>query len=378
VNQVNLSPPFSVKASEVQAIAGTVAAELKSVQTQPELMRKVLRQGICKALQMFGTKCAAAVTESAEAQQVTEPATQAQLQNASLHNALLQLEDEVSSVLGKYQTGNRKLASEEDLEVQETCRALKVRADDIIAPLVTSVEDHLDMILSGMHDEAFDKPLAPPSHLEVSNGVQCSPYIRQLEQAILHARRRILNKFSGFTATHGAQLGRKVLACFVRNAAFVISATKDEGKMRLATDMAQLELAMAPLCSSADLAATPEYAALRHLRPLMFATVEEIVRESSPLLPPSVIMHHLISRSAGEIPLPHRVLEWTAAEYALWLREHKEREIWESAILHGLDRYKNQIELQGEAVSEMYSMTRELGAKLIEQWERPGAHKAHS
>ena len=106
--------------------------------------------------------------------------------------------------------------------------------------------------------------------------------------------------------------------------------------MRLATDMAQLELALAPLASTAELATASEYAALRHLRPMLFQSTEahsnrtpcdpntgilmppppweEILADRGSAMPPSAVVHHLLTWVHPEIPLPHRFLEWTPAE----------------------------------------------------------------
>jgi len=378
VNQVSLQPPFSIKPTEVQAIAATIAAELRAVREQAELAKRVLRQGVSKALQLFATKCSAAVTESAEALQAVDSATAAQLQNASLHNALLLLKDEATGVLAQHLAERGGPSLPEDAEALECANSLAAHASHILDRLVAGIQDHLEMLVAEMHDENFDKALPATSHLDATNsGVQCSSYIRRLEAAVHHARRRILAKFNGFDASAGVTLGRKVLGSFVRNVAFVSTASSDQGKMRLAQDMAQLELAISPLCSSQELASTVEYAALRNMRPLLFATTDEITRDASAAMPPSVIVHHLIARS-GEIPLPHTVLEWTAAEYALWLREHKEREIWNSAVQPCLERYKNSRDLQGGALCALYCTIIEQGPQLLAQWERPGAHQKKS
>ena len=46
--QVNLTPPFSIKQTEVQSIAVMMATELRGVREHPELARRVLRQGVSK------------------------------------------------------------------------------------------------------------------------------------------------------------------------------------------------------------------------------------------------------------------------------------------------------------------------------------------
>jgi len=371
VNQVNLTPPFSVKPTEVQGIAATISAELRAVREQPDFAKRVLRQGVSKALQLFATKCAAAVTAGDEALQTVDVATAAQLQNASIHNGLLLLRDESVKVL-QQQIGELSTHSApEEQEAYECAKALGARAEGILSPLVLACQDELDTIVAEMHHENFDKALPQPSNLEASHGhgVTCSPYIRRLEGSIAHCRRRILAKFSGFTVEDAVKLGCQVVGSFVRNASFVSLAQTEAGKMRLATDMAQLELALAPLCSTAELGQAVEYGALRHLRPMLFLSQEEVVADRSSTMPPSAVVHHLLSR-VPEIPLPHTFLEWTAAEYALWLREHNEKEIWTSAVEPCLARYKAQTELQNTEPNPMHAVVLALAPQLLTLWGR--------
>ena len=184
VNQINFTPPFSIKPTEVQAVAATISQELRAVRAQPEFAKRVLRQGVSQALQLFATKCAAAVTAGDEALQTGDMATAAQLQNASIHNALLLLQEESLKVLqqqlGELSPGG---PSPEEQEAYECGRSLGARAEGILSPLVAACQDHLDMVVAEMHEENLDKPLTQPSHLDVSHGhgVTCSPYIRRLE-----------------------------------------------------------------------------------------------------------------------------------------------------------------------------------------------------
>ena len=80
------------------------------------------------------------------------------------------------------------------------------------------------------------------------------------------------------------------------------------GKMRLAADFAQMELAVAPLTRKvSDLGHA--YRLLRAFRPLLFQNSEHIA--SSPalgdILPHSTVLHFLFGRAPEELKPPHEV-----------------------------------------------------------------------
>ena len=109
---------------------------------------------------------------------------------------------------------------------------------------------------------------------------------------------------------------------FVRHAS-LIRPLGEGGKMRLAADFAQMELAVAPLSRKvSDLGRS--YRLLRAFRPLLFQNNEHV--SSSPALgdivPYSTVIHLLFGRAPADLKPPHEAAGWSLSRYAQWLDDH--------------------------------------------------------
>jgi hypothetical protein len=137
----------------------------------------------------------------------------------------------------------------------------------------------------------------------------------------------------------------RAVAFFVRHAALV-RPLGEQGKLKLAADMAQLEFAVAPLQPIKELG--HPYLALRALRPFIFRETSQIAEcpEIGVLLP-STVLHHLFSRAAASLQSPHVVQQWTLTKYSEWMDKHSEEEIW-NIIKSALDTYASQVNSRGE------------------------------
>lgn len=102
----------------------------------------------------------------------------------------------------------------------------------------------------------------------------------------------------------------------------------NNGKLRLAADYAQLEMALGPLCQKLGDLGKP-YRALRAFKTMLFQTPEEISESSTvgKLIPYSVVLHFLISGYGPlELKLPHDVRGWSLSRYTTWMDDHSEKE----------------------------------------------------
>jgi len=109
---------------------------------------------------------------------------------------------------------------------------------------------------------------------------------------------------------------------FVRHAS-LLRPLGDGGKMRLAADFAQMELAIGPLCHKVtDLGKS--YRLLRAFRPLLFQTTEHI--STSPavgeIIPHSLVIQFLFGRAPAELKPPHQAVSWSLSRYTQWLDDH--------------------------------------------------------
>ena len=100
-----------------------------------------------------------------------------------------------------------------------------------------------------------------------------------------------------------------VLELYVRHVT-MLRPLGEGGKMRVTTDMAQIELALAPFYPKmADLG--PPYQRLRTLRRFLFLPTEQFSADSAAVvgepLPHSDILNYLFSRAQPDLKSPHQV-----------------------------------------------------------------------
>lgn len=133
---------------------------------------------------------------------------------------------------------------------------------------------------------------------------QCSSYMVTLQQQIRHIQSSLLAKYSGAWYHQAVEkLAARLVYSFVRYMSLV-RPFGEEGKLKAAADMAQLEFAIAPLHNVSHLG--KPYQVLRSLRPFIFRDVSEIPESPEiSTLPPSVVLHHLFARASPSLQSPH-------------------------------------------------------------------------
>jgi hypothetical protein len=137
------------------------------------------------------------------------------------------------------------------------------------------------------------------------------------------ARSRTLGQFT-------LTLAHRVLDLFVQHATLAFP-LPERARLRLATDMARIELAAESLCPVRLLGGS--YLALRALRRIVFMTEDELAGRDAldtlACLAPSAVAHHLFSRAKDASFLhPHRRQDVAPGAYSTWLDAHSEDEAW--------------------------------------------------
>ena len=121
------------------------------------------------------------------------------------------------------------------------------------------------------------------------------------------------------------------------------------GRLRLAADMAQFELALSQFCDIQHIGV--HYDRLRALRRLIFVDTEKLLSPEAhvifELLPARHILHHLFSRGPDELQSPHSRLRWEMPQYLQWLHSHSDQQIW-TLMRESLDAYAKLVNQRGD------------------------------
>uniref|UniRef100_A0A8C6YAF7 Conserved oligomeric Golgi complex subunit 5 n=1 Tax=Naja naja TaxID=35670 RepID=A0A8C6YAF7_NAJNA len=246
-------------------------------------------------IQLFGVKSEQLLSTQGEASQVIGPLTEGQRRNVAVVNSLYKLHQ----------------------SILKTIHSLMGNA---VQPLLDSVGDSIEAIIMTMHQEDFSGSLPPSGKPDVP----CSLYMRELQGFISRVMNDYFRHFEcyDFVYERTEGLAQRAIEVFIRNAS-LLRPLGEGGKMRLAADFAQMELAMAPLCRRvSDLGKS--YKLLRSFRPMLFQTSEHI--SNSPavgdVIPYSTIIQFLFTRAPTELKSPFQRADWTIARYSRWLDDH--------------------------------------------------------
>ena len=245
-------------------------------------------------------------------------------------------------------------------------------ACDSVTSLFQAMLDSLESCILQIHDQNFG---ALGMNAAIDNNA--SPYMEELQNYILHFRSEFLSRLlpSSKNATISGlenictQLVRsmtsRVLIFFIRHASLV-RPLSESGKLRMARDMAELELAVGQNLYPVEQLGAP-YRALRAFRPLIFLETSQL--EASPLLhdlPASVILHHLYSRGPEELQSPMQRNKLTPQQYSLWLDAQGEDQVWKG-IKATLDDYAAKVRARGDKeFTAVYPLMLQVGSSLTE------------
>lgn len=197
----------------------------------------------------------------------------------------------------------------------------------------------------------------------------CSPYLEKLQRQMQHLHSNILPNFTPCPAVtlRLRALASRIAVFFIRHVALVRPLSQ-VGTLKLAADMAQLELALAPIVALKDLGAP--YRELRALRPLLFREPDQIL--NSPELKDlslSTVLHHLFSRAPEELLSPHVKAGWGVAKYSKWMDEHGEEEVWRVMVKPALEQYAQKVNSRGDsAFAPIYPIMIAVGHRMLERY----------
>uniref|UniRef100_A0A8C7UMP2 Conserved oligomeric Golgi complex subunit 5 n=1 Tax=Oncorhynchus mykiss TaxID=8022 RepID=A0A8C7UMP2_ONCMY len=222
-----------------------------------------------------------------------------------------------------------------------------------VQPLLLSVSDSIEAIIITMHQEDFSGSMSTPGKPDVP----CSLYMRELQGFVGRVMADYFRHFQcvDFIYDNTESIAQRCITLFIRHAS-LLRPLGEGGKMRLAADFAQMELAVAPLCRRVSELGKP-YRLLRSFRPLLFQNSELIA--SSPavgdLIPYSTLLHFLFTRAPSELKSPHQRAEWSIARYSQWLDDHPSERDRLTLIRGALEAYMQSVRArQGKEFAPVY------------------------
>lgn len=343
-------------------IVSRIQEEIEGVQLDPRLTLLVSRV-ITKVLHLLAERAEYQISTGPEARQIMGPATVAQQKNFTLCQHLQEIYTRLFSLMG----GLPAIAVE---IMSPALDAIYRVACDSVTSLFQAMRERLESCILQIHEQNF-----ATLGMDAAMDNNASPYMEELQKSILHFRAEFLSRLlprSASAASVGTEfictglvrnLASRVLIFFIRHASLV-RPLSESGKLRMARDMAELELAVSQNLFPVEQLGAP-YRALRAFRPVIFLETSQL--EASPLLqdlPLSVTLHHLYSRGPEELQSPMQRNRLTPQKYSLWLDEKGEDQIWKG-IKATLDDYAAKVRARGDKeFSPVYPLMLKLGSSL--------------
>jgi hypothetical protein len=219
-------------------------------------------------------------------------------------------------------------------------------ADVIIETVASTIEE----ILLTMHESDFsgDMPLQSTSQLPEA---PCSAYIVELRDFIsrIHSTHLVQYDCKQYMEDRLKGVAIRTMDLFIRHTT-LIRPLGDKGKMRLAADLTEIEVALLPLCPRPT-ELGPSYQMVRSLKVLLFCGVDDLPSNSlmtADKLPRSIVLHYLFSAAPPTLQSPHKLAGWSIRQYSAWLDEHPLEEDRLAMISATVDSYVRAVRSQGQ------------------------------
>ncbi|XP_069576367.1 conserved oligomeric Golgi complex subunit 5 [Brachyistius frenatus] len=332
------NPPSN---DELDSIIKTISSELNVASVDPNLSLAVAKNA-AKTVQLFCVKSEQLLCTQGDASQVIGPLTEGQRRNVSVVNSLYRLQQAVTKVVSGLSLSPATAAE----ALSSSLEGVQALMSSAVQPILQSVSDSIEAIIITLHQEDFSGPLSSPDKPDVP----CSLYMKELQGFISRVMSDYFRPFQcvDFIYESTESIAQRAIDLFVRHAS-LLRPLGEGGKMRLAADFAQMEMAVAPLCRRvSDLG--KQYRMLRSFRPFLFQTSEMVANSPAvgDLIPFSTLIHFLFTRAPPELKTPHQRAEWSVARYSQWLDDHPSERDRLSLIRGALEAYVQSVRARQE------------------------------
>ncbi|XP_060013260.1 conserved oligomeric Golgi complex subunit 5 isoform X1 [Lagenorhynchus albirostris] len=350
------NPP---SADELDGIIKTIASELNVAAVDADLTLAVSKN-VAKTIQLYGVKSEQLLSTQGDASQVIGPLTEGQRRNVAVVNSLYKLHQSVTKVV----SSQSSFPPAAEQTIISALKEVHVLMGNAVQPLLTSVGDAIEAIIITMHQEDFAGSLPSSGKPDVP----CSLYMKELQGFIARVMSDYFKHFEclDFVFDNTEAIAQRAIELFIRNAS-LIRPLGEGGKMRLAADFAQMELAVGPFCRRvSDLGKS--YRMLRSFRPLLFQTSEHVA--SSPalgdIIPFSIIIQFLFTRAPPELRSPFQRAEWSHARFSQWLDDHPSEKDRLLLIRGALEAYVQSVKSrEGKEFAPVYPIMVQLLQKAM-------------
>ncbi|KAK1941692.1 Conserved oligomeric Golgi complex subunit 5 [Phytophthora citrophthora] len=350
------SPPGR---SDMQTLSRTMFSELEQAGQDSVLLDGALQQ-VRKSVNLFCSNVKR-IMHQGKAAAATMPSlgrTPAQAHNVGLMNVLSLLDDAVEEVGKRVEaaaTNNGAQAAKTTpvtatadpittgvvtpKEAKALCTKTLAPCREMLGDLEYALMGYylqalavlLENIFSKMHDESFGDQSAAARVAALGDAPRSSGGPRPSQntggskymQEFINAFAVILEEhlrrlpIAAFATKCLEDFVERLISVFIRHASLLRPLTEN-GKLRLANDMAQLELRLEHIVPLRNVGAA--YEELRAFRHMIFLENSEILRDTTiDKIRPSNVWHHLTCRAPPELQLPHQMKHWSASKYIEWL-----------------------------------------------------------
>ncbi|CAL9683319.1 unnamed protein product [Knipowitschia caucasica] len=345
------SPPSS---EELDSIVRTISSELSVASVDPQLSLSMAKNA-AKTVKLFCVKSEQLLYTGPHSSQVIGSLTEGQRRNVGVVNSLHWLHQDMLKVLSGL--GSGPVAAVEALS--SSLQDVQLLMSSAVQPLLQSVSDSIHAILLTLHQEDFSGGLSSAERPDVP----CSLYMKELQSFISRVMSEYFQSYQchDFIYHRTETIAQRTIELFIRHAS-LLRPLGEGGKMRLAADFAQMEMAVAPLCRRVSDLGRP-YRMLRSFRPLLFQASELLVYNPAvgDLVPYSTVLHLLFSRGPPELKGPHQRAEWSITRYVQWLDGHPAERDRLALIRASLEAYVQSVRArQGKEFTPIYPIMLQL------------------
>ncbi|KAJ3298510.1 hypothetical protein HDU79_010246 [Rhizoclosmatium sp. JEL0117] len=327
---------------DVEKLLRAISRELEISKFDPHLLKSVSKNAT-KAINMYSIRSEHCVANDSTVFTIpggNAPVNPSQLLNIEIVNCLWTLAEGVWKIMDDFE--DEQIVS----VLTDSVEAVQKLIQSVVEPLVAGVTRDIELSISKIHKEDFNK-----STKAAEPGL--SPYVIEVGTKLRWVQREIMMRFhcGDDTKEWYKSVGTRLIDIFLRQASLIRPLNTEQGKLKLTTDMTQLEFALnqwiQPTGIKLDVAMGTSYKGLRAFRQLLFLDLNQVsAAHHTADIPKVVVAHHLIVRAHPLIQLPVAAFGWTELAYSDWLDVHSEEE---AVLLLGqcLSLYMDDVRKQG-------------------------------